>query len=351
MINLPRYTRKDATILLCTVIPFVVILNSIIFSDRYFTEWRTGIIATLVGIIVIGTAFIAYGHIAVVFRHRFPSDNDFFKKTMLMILLFLLMSALLIFAMFSFYQRIGLLGNNAFESSFGWAYVATGILNIFLTFLHEGISRFEGWKAELQETEQLKMAYKQSQLIGLKSQINPHVLFNSLNSLSGLIQEDTEKAEQFLDQMSKVYRYMLRNEEEKLVTVQTEIQFINSYFSLLKARYNEAINLNVKVTESDRLKFIPPLSLQVIIENALFQNKVGKACPLSISIRSVDGNTLEVSNGLQRKVMTDTIDYEAGLDNLVKKYQLLNQPNVEILEKENDRIIILPLIVQEGALS
>jgi two-component system, LytTR family, sensor kinase len=89
---------------------------------------------------------------------------------------------------------------------------------------------------------------------------------------------------------------------------------------------------------------VPPLSMQVIIENALFQNKVGKGCPLLITIESGKDNTIVVANCVQRKVMTEAMDYEAGLDNLVKKYQLLNQPAVEIREVANERQIILPLI-------
>jgi LytS/YehU family sensor histidine kinase len=81
-----------------------------------------------------------------------------------------------------------------------------GIFNIFLTFLHEGISRYEEWKANLKEMEQVQMAYRKSQLMALKSQINPHFLFNSLNSLSSLISEDEEAAERFLNELSKIYR-------------------------------------------------------------------------------------------------------------------------------------------------
>ncbi len=347
MIKLPRYTSKDMTVLICTVIPFSIILNSIIFGTRYFTEWRPALLGTLITFGVIGGCFLLYGHIAVAFRQRFPDDADLFKKSMLLIFLFLLMSALIIYGLLTIFVQLDMLEEAGVENTFAWAYIATGILNIFLTFLNEGISRFESWKGDLQETEQLKMAYKQSQLIGLKSQINPHVLFNSLNSLSGLIQEDTTRAEKFLDEMSKVYRYMLRNEEEQLVKVSTEIQFINSYFALLKARYNEAIDLRVSITPEDSEKLLPPLSLQVIMENALFQNKVGKDCPLHISIESGAGNRIIVTNDVQRKVMTEAVDHEAGLDNLVKKYQLMNQPAVEIRESGQKRQIILPLIGKE----
>jgi LytS/YehU family sensor histidine kinase len=182
--------------------------------------------------------------------------------------------------------------------------------------------------------------------MGLKSQINPHVLFNSLNSLSGLIQEDTDQAEKFLDEMSKVYRYMLRNEEEPLVPLQTELQFIQSYFSLLKARYNEAIAYEIDLWQEDLEKQVPPLSLQVIVENAIFQNRISRDSPLIIRIESVRGGALVVSNNIQRKLMTEPFDYEAGVDNLVKKYQLMNQPPIEIKEEEGLRKIRLPFITQ-----
>jgi LytS/YehU family sensor histidine kinase len=254
------------------------------------------------------------------------------------------MSALLIFGIYQLYHWIGLLGDSKEENNFTWAYVTTGILNIFLTFLNEGIYRFENWKTNLKETEDIKVAYKQSQLIGLKSQVNPHFLFNSLNSLSGLIQEDTEKAEQFLDEMSKVYRYMLRNDDDPLVKLSTEIQFICSYFSLLKARYCEAVQLGINVTDADKDKMLPPLSLQVIIENALYQNKTSKSSPLQIAIESIGDDKVIVRNNIQRKILTETTDQESGLDNLVKKYELMNKQPVEIRETGNERMIILPLI-------
>jgi two-component system, LytTR family, sensor kinase len=347
MLKLPRYTNKDLPIMLWTVIPFSFILNCIIFGTAYFLELRILFFATLVTFTVIAGSFLLYGNIAVAFRSRFPDEQNFFKRTMLVIFLFLIMSALLIFGLISIYHLFGFLDGD-YQDRFTWAYLATGILNIFLTFLNEGISRFESWKNDLTETETLKVAYKQSQLMGLKSQVNPHFLFNSLNSLSGLIQEDTDKAEKFLDEMSRVYRYMLRNEEEQLVPLSTELQFIQSFFALLKARYNEGIDMKVNVSDNDKTKFLPPLSLQVIMENALYQNKIAKESPLVFRISSGSGDQLTISNNVQRKTLTEAMEYEAGLDNLVKKYQLMNQAAVDIIESDGERCIILPLIIKAG---
>ena len=349
MLKLPRYTTRDLSILLWTMTPFSILLNIIIFGTAYFSSLGLFLIATPCTFAIMAVSYILYGNIGVTFRQRFPGDERFLKRTMILILLFLVISALVISGIYKMYNWLGVLDTND-DENFTWAYVCTGILNIFLTFLNEGIYRFENWKANLKETEQLKIAYKQSQLIGLKSQVNPHFLFNSLNSLSGLIQEDTEQAEKFLDEMSKVYRYMLRNDEEQLVPLSTEIQFIQSYFSLLKARYCEAVELEINVDDSDREKMLPQLSLQVIIENALYQNKTSKHSPLRITVASGKENSIIVKNNVQRKLITETADQETGLDNLVKKYQLMSSQAVEIFECGTERKIVLPLIRKEEVL-
>ncbi|MDP4265004.1 MAG: histidine kinase [Bacteroidota bacterium] len=347
MLGLPHYTTRDLSILLWTIIPFSILLNIIIFGSDYFSSARVLCIATLVSFLVMSGSFILYGNIAVGFRQRFPGDHFFLKRTLILILLFLTMSALIIFGIYKLYDGIGFLGDRKEENNFTWAYITTGILNIFLTFLNEGIYRYESWKANLRETEELKIAYKESQLIGLRSQVNPHFLFNSLNSLSGLIQEDTAKAENFLDEMSKVYRYMLRNDDDPLVKLSTEIQFILSYFSLLKARYGDAVELEISVNDADKEKNLPPLSLQIIAENALYQNITSKNSPLKIAITSGGANTLLIKNNLQRKMIIETGDQESGLDNLIKKYQLMSEKPVEIHDAGNERTIVLPLICRK----
>jgi sensor histidine kinase YesM len=348
MLKLPRYTTKDLPILLWTMIPFSILLNIIIFGAEYFTSPKIFLLGTPLTFAIMGFSFILYGNIAVAFRQRFPGDDFFLKRAVILILLFLTMSALIIFGIYTLYSGIGLLGDTRDENNFTWAYIATGILNIFLTFLNEGIYRFENWKANLKETEQLKMSYKQSQLIGLKSQVNPHFLFNSLNSLSGLIHEDTEKAEIFLNDMSKVYRYMLRNEEEQLVTLETELQFITSYYALLKARYGDGIQLELRIANEDKEKMLPPLSLQAIMENTLYENSTSKNAPLKISIRSTGDGSIEVANSVQRKIITESTNADAYLDTLVRRCQLVCQKAVEIRDVGSVRSIILPLINKTG---
>jgi LytS/YehU family sensor histidine kinase len=208
----------------------------------------------------------------------------------------------------------------------------------------EGVDRYEKWSASMEETDQLRKVFRQTQLQGLKSQLNPHFLFNSLNSLSSLISEDEEKAEQFLNEMSKVYRYMLRNDDEQLVTVATELQFIDSYFFLLHARYGEGIQLTIDVSEYAAQALVPPLSLQILLENALTQNSISKIKPLKIAIRSVNDACLEVRNNRQPKIINNTSEIEAGVDLLVNKYRLLSSGDVVIEDGLDERLVRLPLI-------
>lgn len=349
--KLPHYTSKDYIIMLWVMIPFSIIINTFVFGKKYFSDWGLFLIATIITGVAACIDFILCGVVAVEMKKRFPADNQVAKRLTLMIGIFLILSGLFLYFLFSFYEVIHFYGYTFNESGFAWAYISMGVVNIFLTFLHEGVSRFERWKANLQETEQLKKAVMQSQLLGLKSQVNPHFLFNCLNSLSSLIYECPDDAEKFLDKMSKVYRYMLRNEEDVLVSLDTELHFIHAYYALLKARYGDGIQLNIDVNINDLNSLLPPLSLQVIIENAFSQNIMHRSAPLKISIYSDKNDCIVIRNNIQPKTITDAFDYEAGLDNLVSKYRLLNQKQVMIRDTKNERMIQLPLIKNEMEIS
>jgi sensor histidine kinase YesM len=350
-LSLPRYTSKDYSIMLWTMIPFSLVLNMLIFGKQYFSSIGLFVLATLITTAAVFADFIVCGGVAVILKKRFPFDSEVKKRLILMIIVFLIISGLFLYTLFSGYAWIRFYNYSFNQSGFTIAYISMGVLNIFLTFLHEGVSRFERWRANLQETEELKKAVMQSQLLGLKSQVNPHFLFNCLNSLSSLINESPDEAEIFLNEMSKVYRYMLRNDEDFLVPLEKELQFIQSYYALLKARYGEGIELSIKVNEKDKECLLPPLSLQVILENAFSQNTTQKTSPLKIHIYSGNKGEIIIQNNVQPKAVTDAFDYEAGLDNLVSRYRLLNHAQLIITDKKNERIIKLPLIKANEAVS
>ena len=246
-VNIPRYTSKDFPIMVATMLPMSVLTNYFLFGKRYFIESDVLTWASLVTFILICIAYIFHGLVAISLRNRLPREQDLFKRLAIAITIFILMTGVYLSMVCRAYDLFQFMGYQYNEANFTKCFVSFIIMNIFLTFLNEGVSRFENYRTTLTETEQLKKEYMQSQLLGLKSQMNPHFLFNGLNTLSSLIQEDAEKAEEFLDHMSKVYRYLLRNNEEQLVDLQTEISFIRSYYFLLKERYAGGLHLTISV--------------------------------------------------------------------------------------------------------
>lgn len=344
-LRLPQYSGKDYLVLAVFLLPFTMVMNCVIFGTRIFSDITFLALATLITATAFCIDFIFCGAVAVLLKKRFPKTEQTGRRLGMMILLFLLMTGLFLILLFRGYEVIDFYGYKYNETGFIWAYIGMGIANIFLTFLHEGIARYENWKASLKETEALKKVYRQGRLLCLKSQINPHFLFNSLNSLSSLIHEDEKKGEKFLDEMSKVYRYMLHNDEEQLVPLDTELKFMDSYLYLLQTRHTDALKIRVDIHERERSKWIPPMALQTVIESVVTQNTICKDCPLEIDVSTDARGYLVVRNTLlARMTSEDTHEDASGMENLVKKYALMNQPDVITEHSLAEQVIRIPLI-------
>ncbi|HET7896259.1 MAG TPA: histidine kinase, partial [Flavisolibacter sp.] len=201
------------------------------------------------------------------------------------------------------------------------------------------------------EKEELKKAHLQSQLDSLKTQVNPHFLFNSLNSALSLIRSSPAKAEIFLLELSSVYRYLLQTNENQLTTLQQELQFAHSYFHLLKTRFGEAIQLQIEVDEQWLPYRLPSLTLQLLLENAVKHNVVSLAKPLTIKLRTdkhpeKETVFLTVQNNLQRKTQA-VPSSKMGLNNILTKFRLLNGEEVMVTDKDNRFTVTFPLLKKE----
>lgn len=343
--RLPRFVRKD-TQLFWAVIPLVaLLLNISLFGFRFFTSLSVFLVSGFIGFLISIVLWYLLNSVAALTQTHFASDRNPYKRIFTTICLYVLITTLFLTVIHWVYDSSGFLGYEYDEKRYRWSLILGIVLNVFITLLLEGTAGFRNWKATMIETEQLKKEYMQSQLLGLKSQVNPHFLFNSLNSLSSLISEDQEKAEKFLDEMSKVYRYLLRNTDDQLVTLDTELQFVKSYFFLLKSRYSDGISMQIEVNESDLQLTLPPLTLQMLVEAAYNQNTVNKDRPLRIEISSVNNGWLRVKNNIEKKVVDDVAD-QSGLENVANKFRLLCQQNIVVLKNADYNIIELPLIHQ-----
>ena len=184
----------------------------------------------------------------------------------------------------------------------------------------------------------------QQEFDNLKQKVNPHFLFNCFNTLSSLISEDKQTADAFLDELSKVYRYLLRNNENDLSTVESEIKFIQSYCRLLKTRHGESLQFKTQVDALYYPYLLPSLSLQLLVENAVKHNGMSKEQPITIYIRSADGGYLVVENNLEKK-KNKPESTGIGLSTIREKYKLLKRDDLTIDEKKDDRFTVtLPLI-------
>ncbi|WP_229311771.1 sensor histidine kinase [Larkinella rosea] len=181
------------------------------------------------------------------------------------------------------------------------------------------------------------------QLRALQAQVNPHFLFNSLNSLSALIDDDQERASLFVDQLSQVYRYLLTTRDQSVATLSSELHFIESYYHLLQTRHGNGLQLRIQVDPVYQNRLLPPLTLQLLVENAVKHNIVQASEPLQIDIATDEGGYLMVSNNLQRK-RTPILSNGVGLSTILAQYQKLDQPSPEIIAENRRFIVRLPLI-------
>jgi hypothetical protein len=218
------------------------------------------------------------------------------------------------------------------------------ILFIFLQVaIYESIYFFLEWDKSKTEAEELKRLNFQIQFDSLKVQIQPHFLFNSLNTLIGLMEIDTGRARKFTEELAFMYRYFLQANEQELISLEEELNFVKAYFFLLKTRYPEGLHLQVNEEAGADQSLVPPLSLQLLLENAVKHNVITNARPLYIQI-TLDGNRQEMTmtNNLQRKA--NAVRTGKGLSHLKKKFHLLGFPDIVIHENAAHFTVSVPFI-------
>ncbi|WP_420147367.1 sensor histidine kinase, partial [Spirosoma sp.] len=221
------------------------------------------------------------------------------------------------------------------------------VANLLSVGIDESTYSMKKWRENRLEKEQLEKINIQSQLESLKNQVNPHFLFNSLNSLSSLIDDEPERAEQFVDEMAKVYRYLLQTNEDVLTTLDTELGFIQSYYHLLKTRYGAGIGMHIDVAPQARNYQLPPLTLQMLVENAVKHNVIHAGKPLLIEIETTNSGELRVRNNRQQRSGGRMSSNKVGLANISAKYRLLAQTDPVVLSDDDHFTVILPLLKPE----
>ncbi len=263
-----------------------------------------------------------------------------------------MLSAVFLGIVAGLYVHFKLFGSRLTYSLLGQIYVLNLVALVLVTGLYETFHSLSQWQKQQLDREALKRENLSGQLQGLKSQVNPHFLFNSFNSLSSLIADEPEKAEQFVDEMARVYRYLLQTngpaggEGDELTTLALELTFIESYYHLLRTRHGPGLHLTINVDAQYRQHRLPPLTLQLLVENAVKHNVILPGRPLHIDIATTEQGSLRVRNNLQHKAARPGRfeSTKIGLANIQTRYQLLAQPAPVIEVDSSYFTVTLPLL-------
>ena len=318
-------------------------IHLIMFKDRVWSELNIWLFSFpflfLLGMIS------WYAHVCYTMKieNKYPelsqSSKRIFRKTLIIILV-MTPSVLVIAFIYDYFKIFGYQLTN-------WdllKVMLVGIaVNLIFETLYESDYMLNKYKETVLEKQAMQQAALQQEFETLKGQVNPHFLFNCFNTLSSLIAEDKGKADLFLEELSKVYRYLLRNNEDGLSTVANEIKFVESYYQLLLTRHGEAVQININIDKRYDPYLMPSLTLQLLVENVVKHNVLSKNKPLIIDIFTTAGNKLVVNNNLQRRSVKVPSN-KVGLENIRAKYDLLKQKGFQVLEDKNNFTVILPLI-------
>ncbi|WBA43697.1 sensor histidine kinase [Hymenobacter canadensis] len=214
----------------------------------------------------------------------------------------------------------GYLTGRGYLSEFGLNMVPTVVVQL----IYESWHLFQQWKQNLRRAEQLQRAGVQSQLEALQSQLDPHFLFNSLNTLSALVEPENEAAQQFLEQLADVYRYVLQAREKPTVPLSEELEFVDTYLALHKTRFRDNLHVTTTIPAALLARQVAPLSVQLLVENALKHNVASREHPLELRIWADAGlQVLVVENTLRPRTAGLAPGTGTGLRNVRHRYELL----------------------------
>lgn len=214
-----------------------------------------------------------------------------------------------------------------YEIFYGW----------FYSYRYYAITQVEGIRSERWQLE--------LQFESLKNQISPHYLFNCLNTISSLLYKDSQMAEEFIRRMADTFKYVLSNQKRQLVSVRQEVEFVKAYYYLLQVRYEHHLKLEVNLPKNILDTPIPPLTLQILVENAVKHNQISKEQPLLVYISAQDNTHITVISTKTTSIKPSH-SFKIGLENIRNRYEFFSTDKIVI--KDEDRFIVqLPVIKQQ----
>ncbi|MEM1338774.1 MAG: histidine kinase [Bacteroidota bacterium] len=277
------------------------------------------------------------------FNRFFPSK--IYLRLVVEIFAIFFITALLVFAtgvLLELTQNINGFVLKEHINIFGDTFVMALLIGVFTLTILEIHFQVRASNEKEIENEQLNRENLSLKYIQLKNQINPHFLFNSLSILSALVKSNQDNAQLFIQNLSEIYRYVLFQDQKDLVPLKQELEFITSFIEILRFRYDEGLQVTIDIKEAALSKGIIPMTLQLLIENAVKHNIVDENSPLVIDIKS-EGNNLIICNNLNKKIVISK-GSKIGLNMIRKRYKIVNSSEI-MVTNESDRFVVkIPLI-------
>lgn len=282
-------------------------------------------------------------------NQKVPWVNQVFKRIVIQFVASLLFTCITMYTMIRIFNT--LTGCSATKTpSMLWNSLLMGlVVSLFLLILEISSQFFRAWKNSLIEIEQYKSERSEAALHRLKEQINPHFLFNNLSVLTALVYENADKAADFINHLSKVYRHVLEQRQEELITLEEEMRFLHSYTTLLAIRFEDCLHFDFKITQQAYHQLIPPMCLQILVENAIQHNEASKSHPLTVSIHVINDaicvfNRIQPRHGVEKGTGT-------GLKNICSRYHYFTSKEVVITQDNHVFKVCLPLLQIQKAFS
>lgn len=241
-------------------------------------------------------------------------------------------------------------GLNTRDEDLAWKFFILIVVTVFIyKVIYTILFSYKQFAVTQIETVQNERKQLELQFEALKSQLSPHYLFNSLNTISSLIYNDPQTAEQFIRRLALTYQYILSTQHKKYVSLSEELDFVQSYYYLLRIRFQQSLTLEVNLPKSIMTSPIPPLTLQLLVENAVKHNTITPEKPLLIYISAVDNTQLKVTNTKNESVQSSA-SFRIGIENIRKRYEFFTAKKIEVRDEEKFMVSLPVLRLVEATL-
>jgi sensor histidine kinase YesM len=343
--NIPFLAFDDRLMMLFGILLLALIIPFVFFGLAWETYLAKAHQEYAESLVYTTTFWLFNRQLMIVLRKKYNAFSDTLKRFGLQLAIIAVMVpvisvllSILLNLVFDFLGTTDLHQPTLFQ-----ALSSTYVLTFAIVMLYDTIYFFHKYKEAIREKDRIQMAHLQGQLDNLRNQINPHFLFNSLNTLMNLIPTDPDRAMNYLDKLSRFYRYTVSNQEQQLVPLRTELENVKLYVDLLRERFHQGIQVSLPKEVADNAQILP-LCLQLLIENAVKHNIVSQKKTLYVEVEIMaDGKVIRVKNNIQHKIR-EADSTGMGLKNIRSRIAFFTEEPLLVKEENGYFEVTLPLI-------